>query len=513
METLRKLWNEEPLKIILFGAALIRLVAVIFSRGYGMHDDHFLVIETAQSWLDGADYNNWFKEREFQDSPTILNFIYAGVHYLLFAFLEFLGVFSPQAKMFVVRLLHAALSLLVVYFGYKIALKTGSREAARKTGLLLALLWFMPFFSVRNLVEVVCLPFLMWAFWLIVKTEDAERKRMAFFLAGILFGIAFSIRFQTLILAGGAGLVLLLRRQVVDTLLMGVGIIIPFVLFHGVPDLIIWGYPFAEVKTYFIHNIEHQYAYSVSPWYTYLILILGIIIIPVGFFIFIGYFYYWRRNLILFVPVLLFLIFHSYFPNKQERFIIPVIPLLITAGMVGWEKYVGNSTFWQHRRQLLHASWILFWILNSFLLFFFSTMYSKKARVESAAYLSRFDNVELVLQEETNRDHASMIPLFYAEQWPEVVQVTKKFPVEDLPEVKGTGKKKTPDFIFFYGNKNLHKRVLNMEKVFPEITYEATIEPGLVDEVLQWLNPINANQTIYIYRNSAKYPEKAMNDE
>ncbi len=508
MDNLRTLWNNKPLKIIILAAALIRILAVIFAKGYGMHDDHFLVIETAQSWLDGADYNNWFREREYKESPTILNFVYAGLHYLVFALMEWLGIFSPQAKMFVVRLIHAAISLPVVVFGFRIADLTGSREAAKKTGLLLAFLWFMPFFSVRNLVEVVCLPFLMGAFWLLVRDEYENRGRHVFLLAGILLGIAFSIRFQTLILAGGAGLVLLYRKKMAETLLVGAGIMIPFLLFHGLPDLLIWGYPFAEIKTYFLHNIEHQYDYSVSPWYTYLLVIIGIIIIPVGFFIMVGYFYNWKRNLLIFVPVFLFLVFHSYFPNKQERFIIPIIPLLITTGIAGWERLVVNSNFWHRNRQLLRASWILFWTLNLILLFFFTTMYSKKARVESAAYLAKFNDVELVLAEDSNRDHASMIPLFYSRQWPEVVQVTKKYPVDHLPGTEAGDEYKTPDFVFFYGNKNLHKRILRMEEIFPEITHEATIEPSLVDKIIHWLNPINANQTIYIYRNSEKYPSK-----
>ncbi|MCB0484019.1 MAG: hypothetical protein KDC37_05600, partial [Flavobacteriales bacterium] len=48
-----------PLPTVLLLALVPRLVAAIFSKGYGMHDDHFLVIEAAQSWLDGFDYNRW----------------------------------------------------------------------------------------------------------------------------------------------------------------------------------------------------------------------------------------------------------------------------------------------------------------------------------------------------------------------------------------------------------------------------------------------------------------------
>ena len=51
--------KRHPLLAIIFLAFIVRLFAVFFSQGYLMHDDHFLVIEAAQSWVDGYDYNNW----------------------------------------------------------------------------------------------------------------------------------------------------------------------------------------------------------------------------------------------------------------------------------------------------------------------------------------------------------------------------------------------------------------------------------------------------------------------
>ena len=52
-------WEKNPLVSILILAVFFRLIATILARGWGMLDDHFLVIEAAQSWVDGEDYNNW----------------------------------------------------------------------------------------------------------------------------------------------------------------------------------------------------------------------------------------------------------------------------------------------------------------------------------------------------------------------------------------------------------------------------------------------------------------------
>jgi hypothetical protein len=257
-----------------------------------------------------------------------------------------------------------------------------------------------------------------------------------------------------------------------------------------------------------MHNIENRFAYAVAPWYTYLLLIIGILIPPVSLFILAGFLKSWKKYTFLFLPVLLFIIFHSYFPNKQERFILPVIPLLVTVGVAGWIDFLSRSHFWNRHRQLLTASYILFWVINVFLLSFFSTMYSKKARVESMTYLSRYENIQSILVEDTNKDDASMLPRYYLNQWPEVYQVTRKYPTENLADSVRSGKSRAPRFVLFIGNKQLHQRVLNMESLYPELEYETTIEPSLMDGVLHWLNPVNANETVYIYRNTAFYPEK-----
>jgi hypothetical protein len=52
-------YNVYPITFVLLIALIPRIIAAIFSKGYGMHDDHFLIIEASQSWVDGYDYNAW----------------------------------------------------------------------------------------------------------------------------------------------------------------------------------------------------------------------------------------------------------------------------------------------------------------------------------------------------------------------------------------------------------------------------------------------------------------------
>ena len=130
--------QEKPLMIILVLAAAVRLLAAVFSKGYAMSDDHFVVIHIAQRWLDG--YNNWFS----LDHPSGFSLVYPGLHYLLFYGLKIAGIVDPDTKMLIVRLLHAGYSMITVYLGYLIVLKVSGRDIAVKAGLMLALLWFLP---------------------------------------------------------------------------------------------------------------------------------------------------------------------------------------------------------------------------------------------------------------------------------------------------------------------------------------------------------------------------------
>ncbi len=504
---LLKYWKTKPLLSIIWLALIFRLIAVIFSRGYGMHDDHFLVIETAQSWLDGASYNNWFKESALGQEPTILNFLYASIHYMLFYLFSLIGIRDPEVKMFFVRLIHAAWSMITVIYGYKITEKLAGENAARKAGLLLALFWMMPFFGVRNLVEIVCIPFMMLGYWYILIARERKHYDLTFFLAGLLFGFAFAIRFQTAIIAGGIGLVLLFRKQFRETILFGAGVLLVLLIFHGLVDYIIWGAPFTEFKVYVTHNINHRMDYNVGPWYTYILLMLGVLIPPVSFMLIYGYLRTWKKYVLFFLPTFLFFAFHSYFPNKQERFILPILPFILILGTIGWETYKNKSLFWLKHKKWIRGSWIFFWLINIILLIIFSTTFSKKARVESMTYLSKYHGIKAILLDDERRTDATMMPFYYLGQWPKVYQVTPAHPLSGL-EKQLKLKQAEPSFVLFFGEKDLQARLDSTERVLPGLVYETIIKPSLVDHVLQVMNPVNNNPSIIIYRNTDIFPDK-----
>ena len=484
------------------------MLAVVFSKGFGWIDDQFLVIEVAQSWVDGTDFYGWLPAEDGSGSAKGFSLFYTGIHYLLFKLFELIGLTNPQGKMYVVRLIHALWSLLTIHYGYKIALHYSEKPIANRVGWLLALFWIFPFLSVRNLVEYVSVPLLVYGTWLVIRQEN-RTSLLTFLWAGFLFGLAFNIRFQTLLFTTGIGIVLLYRKKWAETLIMGVGLIAAVVLIQGGIDYFTWGKPFIQLETYVSYNMKHSLEYTTGPWFHYILFLVLALIPPISIFLLFGTFRVFKKMMIIFIPIIIFSVFHSWYPNKQERFISTIIPFIIITGVVGWnmiEDGILNPSF---MRKWTKRSWVFFWIINIILLIPISTMYSKKARVESMCYLSKYESLSDFLIEDSNKNVLRFPPQFYLQKW---INYEALMQADDFETYKSRNIQKAadhqPGFILFFQPDNLDSRVERMKTVFPELIYETTIEPGLLDKLLHWLNPINDNQNIYIYRNEAVIKEK-----
>lgn len=522
-EKIKQYWNEKPLFSIIIIALVLRILAAFFSQGYGMHDDHFLVIEASQSWADGTDYNNWLPKSQkalypgVEPIPSGHSLFYVGVHYLIFTCFKCIGIVDPKIKMLLIRLIHALFSLIVVVLGYKVTLKLTNEKYARQAGLLLATFWVWPFLSVHNLVEVACIPFLFLGCWYLLIAESKRHYLWYFLLAGLMTGIAFSIRFQSAFFVMGMGLYLLISKQFKAFVFFTTGVIVSIIAIQGIVDMIIWQRPFAELTEYVRYNIEHKYDYGSNQLEMYFLLLLGLIVPPIGFFFFFGFLRTWRKYAILFIPVMLFLAFHLYFPNKQERFILPIFPFYIMLGVIGWNEWVEKSTFWKKNQGLLKGCWVFFWVINLLLLSVFTLSYSKKSRVEAMYYFYKKDDVKQILVEDSNRDGVIMLPNFYSGQWMVMYQLAKTEKADSslFGQIKSNEPyykllydkqyfllhpEHYPKYVLFLGDKRLEEQVASLKPVFPNLTLEKQAEPGFIDKVLYKLNSVNKNETIFIYK-------------
>lgn len=511
--------QRHPLAWLTFIAAVPRLLAAIFSEGYFAQDDHFLVVEAAMSWVRGHDYNYWLPWNQHGiPEPTGHMMVYPGLHFLLFRLWDWFGLQDPDLKMVFVRLLHAAWSLITVRVGYRIALRlTGDTGIAWRAGLFLALFFFMPFLSVRNLVEMVSAPLLMLSAWWLLKAcspraDELDTPRdendpevitpvsRFLLIAGAFAGLAINIRFQTIFFASGAGLALLLRRNWTGTLLFGIGVLAPVILLQGGIDLLIWERPFVEMTEYVRYNLANpDNTGIVSPWYNYVLLLLGVMIPPLSIAVLFGFFRK-PKPLELWIPVVLFLLSHSAFPNKQERFLLPIIPLFFVLGYAAWEQWRLRSAWWQRHSGLWRGCITWTWALNLVLLLPLSVSSSKLERVQAMRILRQAGSVSGIIVEDTAERDAPMAPLYYWDEWgypndpyTDASRDLRALVQQNLPP-------KRANAILFIGDEHLGERLAHAMRAVGDLDYLGCAMPGLLDRTMHRLNPMNRNAVIFVFR-------------
>lgn len=484
-----KLKLNQDYKWIIAAAILIRMIAVIFSPGYGMHDDHFLIIESSSSWANGFDYNHWLPWSEGNEGPEAHSFTYVGLNFIYFYVMKFLGIVDPKVLMFFNRFLHALLSMLVVIYGIKITEKLANVKQAKIVGWILAALWIIPFLSVRNLVETAAIPFLIWGVWVLIR----EKNSRDFLWAGLIIGFAVSFRYQIGVFAIGIAAIYFFRAQWKAFIFFCSGVLILFILTQGLVDYLIWGYPFAELWAYVTYNMNEGTGYLPNTnYFMYFYVLIGVFFVPFGFLMLFGFFKSWKKYTILFVPTLIFILFHTFYPNRQERFILTILPLFIILGVLGYDLL--NES--RRKLSIWRFSWIAFWMLNIPFLLFATTMYSKKSRVE--AMYSIHDNGmknEVILLEGSANQKVSMLPKFYSGDW-SVATADRTDTLTSLTRNDTLGY----DYIFFFDELKLPERISDAKKVYPEMILVKKCDPSLLDKLLRALNPRNSNEYIEVWK-------------
>ncbi len=498
----QSVWSDY--KVILWTALLLRLIAAIFSQGYGMHDDHFLVVEASGSWVEGYDYNKWLPWHPENNGPEGHSFTYVGLNFIFFYLLKMIGIVDPKLMMLLLRIAHALFSMLTVIYGIKITEKLSNQRAAKIVGWLLAALWILPFLSVRQLFETTPIPLLMISIWFLIKDsqwgndgkepiiENKKQSNFLYFLyAGLLMGLATSFRYQIGVFAIGIAAVYFFQWKWKPLLLFCAGVLLMFFLTQGVVDFFIWGYPFAEMMGYVTYNMNEGTEYMKnSNYFMYFFVLIGALLFPLGLLVFVGFFKIKKEHLLLFVPAILFLLFHSWYPNRQERFILTILPVFIILGVIGFQRLKGfDSKLWR-------ISWISFWALNIPLLIFATTMYSKKSRVEAmySIYEPSMKSKNVLIEGVTTGD-PSLLPRFYSKDWKGLYAIrsdrNQPLLVTDSAEY---------DYIFFFDEKELDKRINEYKTIYPKMKLHKKCHPSNLDVLLRKINPNNKNEYIEVWK-------------
>ncbi len=108
--------------------------------------------------------------------------------------------------------------------------------------------------------------------------------------------------------------------------------------------------------------------------------------------------------------------------------------------------------------------------------------------------------IKVIVAKDLNRSSAQILPSYYSGQWMRALCKPKtgvrSYMADSIPCSADAS------FVLFYNDENLQMRDDSMKREIPAPVYETIFNSGLIDEIMQKLNPVNKNETIYMYRNN-----------
>lgn len=492
-----KFINEKPLWFVLILGLALRLVAAFFSHGYYAFDDYYQLVDVSWGWTEGINQSNWFVE-DYSDNTELRNVIYPGIVYLLLLFAKIIGITEPFYQMVLVQVVHAFYSLLIVFFAYRITLAISNKKSALVVGLLTAGLWFFPFMSVRTLIEWTSIPVILFAVdrYYCVNSRGVKE----FVLIGMALALGFAIRYQVSFFTLGFGIGILIKDRWKPFFIMSLSFVLTTVLIQGVGDYFVCGMPFGKLIEYVNYNLAHGSSYISRPVYDYILLIPALLIPPIGLMMFYFVFRKGYKQLPLFLSIVSFLVFHSVYENKQERFMFTIIPMVVILGTPYLLQQMDRTWWSKWKKNLV---WGMFLFVNSYLLVLMTVNYTKKSKIEAMRYLRAQDEVSEIYIVNTDKFGTgipvNLTPQFYygerftprnidtQEAWDLVVSDSVKVDSYILFEV-------LPDKEFS------EEKLIDAEKHFGKLEYMTRIHGSLIDNFRYKLNPIVKNDEYVIYR-------------
>jgi hypothetical protein len=253
------------------------------------------------------------------------------VHYALARLALMLGLAHPLDQL---RFNLVTLGLLGfgVMAGAGHTLFAGYEEAQRRRhrtvfALLLGFYFVAPVAFTRPMIESLAAP------WVLASAAAAavyfrEGRRGWLVASVVAVAIAAMMRPQAGVVFLALPAVIALRRRWWDLAALA-GTAVACFAATGLVDLALTGGFHRSLREYFRFNLANSSSFGVQPWYLFVLLLLGLSLPPVFLARYRGL--DWRGRYLPLLPALLmfgvFLLAHSVVPHKEERFVIPVLPI------------------------------------------------------------------------------------------------------------------------------------------------------------------------------------------
>ncbi len=343
----------ETLELWLVVALALRIVLALALPTLYHPDEIFQSLEPAHRLAFGYGAVSW----EWRDG--IRSWVFPG---FLAAVIRSTSWIAPGSRgyLFGVNLAMSLLSLSTVWFGWAWGKKACGTRAAALAAAGCALYFGLVGLAPKALSEAIAtyllLPGLYFGYF-----AEGETRRRHLLAAGFLCALAACLRIQ---LAPAVLFAVIFfcwpnwRRALPP---VACGAMVP-VLFFGLVDWLTWGHPWesfsANIRMNLVQGRSHLY--GTAPWFTYL-WVLPVVLVPSCFFWLRGA----RRSPFLAAFVVIFVVAHSMIAHKEERFLLPVIPLCLMISALGiardklGDRVSGSRAVWTGAICFLAASIVM----------------------------------------------------------------------------------------------------------------------------------------------------------
>lgn len=431
--------------------------------------------------------------------------LFPGIIGAIMAVTRGLGIGDPGLEMLVIRLFQAASAVLVVYFVYRIVERSAGRDSAMLAGLLAAAFFAMPVTAVHQLEESVCLVPLLAALWWWQRCEDGRQPSAVWgALAGAALGAALVLRFPLIGFVAAFGALAMLRPvRIADKAAFAGGMALVIVL-QGYSNALInheWGYSFSQRLGPMLQPqrmaVEAEGYPSGPPWH-YILTLLAALIPPASMLLLAAAIKGGRQLPLLGIAALAFLASHSLIANKQERFLLPILPVLFILIVVGrpWlaARMGGGGGRWYR------GMWWYFWTVNAVLLIVLTFSFAKKDRVAPLLYVYRRHDATGVLVAQYNQTFH--VPDYYlGRPKPKLVVLEKRNQAELAAWVSDSGS--AINYVILYSDSAETDRAFLEGMLHRNLTLLTVITPSLADRLAHAINPRhNKARTAAIYTTS-----------
>ncbi|MCK4572926.1 MAG: glycosyltransferase family 39 protein [candidate division Zixibacteria bacterium] len=382
---MKKFIDNHPLAAVMIAAGVFRLLAVVFSKGYMASDDHFQTVHVAYQWLQqgffGADgYMTWKRDPAWEISRFPL---YTVSLFWSMKLMYALGFEALDKIMYGVRLFHGLFSMLGVWAVYRIIeLVTKSKKWAVAGGMVMAIHFVMPYLAVRNLIEMVGGTLWVLAVYYLYRYRD-DKQTVWLVLAGIVTGLAWMVRFQLLLAFWVIPIILWIDdRRIRAALYYGLTLLGMF-LIAGLVDWKLMGTFMGTTLNHIGQGFTERPPYATNI-FIYIGVILGYFIPPLSLILFYlaGRKSFVADHKMITISSLAFVVIHSLLASRQERYMIPIVPVLAVVLILAMHRHYCENGFLFRKKRLFYPLLTFTISINTVLLLIFTFNYGHKGMVE-----------------------------------------------------------------------------------------------------------------------------------